>query len=148
MKTVLRTLALVVLCDVGRASAQAPVCDFFSTTSRLNGRMLQPGTTIEALDADGVRCGIAQPRADGSFLIHVYGDDPATPAVDEGAREGETLVWRINGDSPQSVEWLGNLIGAFHDLRFENNAAKEMRIDATTAIEDKTWTDVKQSFRP
>jgi hypothetical protein len=140
-------MALILACFAGTASAQVPVADFFSTTSKLNGTSLPAGTRIEAFDSDGIRCGLAEANADGSFLIHVYGNDPMTPNVDEGAREGEALAWRVNGEVPQNVEWVRNIIGAFSDLRFENNGAKEMRLDGPTATEAKTWTAVKNSYR-
>ena len=147
MKTTLWTLAIVIGGFCGTASAQVPVADFFSTTSKLNGTSMPAGTRIEAFDSDGIRCGLAEANADGSFLIHVYGNDPMTPTVDEGAREGELLTWRINGETPQNVEWVRNIIGSFSDLRFENNGAKEMRLDGPTAVETRTWTSVKNGYR-
>lgn len=147
MTTKLWTMALILACFAGTASAQVPVADFFSTTSKLNGATLPAGTRIEAFDSDGIRCGLADANADGSFLVHVYGNDPMTPTVDEGAREGELLTWRINGEAPQNIAWVRNIIGSFSDLRFENNGAKEMRLDGPTATEAKTWTSVKDIYR-
>src|SRR5262245_32743815 len=96
MKRMAGTLAVVILCGAHSAFAQAPVADYFSTSSTLNGAGLTAGITIEAFDAEGNRCGFAQTNADGSFLIHVYGDDPITPAIDEGTLAGEFPRWKIN----------------------------------------------------
>jgi len=50
----------------------------------------EPGHTIKVLDKDGVLCGLGMVADGGSFLIHVYGDDPKT-SLDEGAKEGEPV---------------------------------------------------------
>ena len=71
MKTRLWTMALILACFAGTASAQVPVADFFSTSSKLNGAAMPAGTRIEAFDSDGIRCGFAETNADGSFFIHV-----------------------------------------------------------------------------
>lgn len=144
-------LAIAAACVAGAAHAQAPVADYYSTTSLLDGEALPAGTRIEAYDSDDVRCGYAEANADGQFLIHVYGNDPMTPTVDEGAREGELLVWRLNGTDilPANATWITNLIGLFADLRFENGAAKEIQLLAiTTGIEQEGWGDVKLLYRP
>lgn len=146
MKIMVCALAIVVLC-AGAASAQAPVADYFSTTSTYNGAPLPEGMTIEAYDQDGIRCGYAEANEDGSFLIHVYGNDPMTPQVDEGAREGEVLEWRVNGIPTDAIEWLSNLIGLFADLRFENGAAKEVRFDTIVPVGESTWGEVKSIYQ-
>jgi len=143
-------LALVLACGAGAAHAQAPVADFYSTTSTMNGAPIAPGTTIEAYDTDGIRCGNAIANADGSFLIHVYGNDPMTPSADEGAREGEALTWKLNGYDvqPEDAQWIGNLIGMFADARWENGSAKEISLDVrTTKVNLTAWSDVKEIFR-
>jgi hypothetical protein len=143
-------LALVLLCAAGAARAQAPVADFYSTSSKMNGALIAPGTVIEAYDTDGIRCGYALANAEGSFLIHVYGNDPMTPAVDEGAREGEMLTWKLNGYDVRAEDtlWIGNLIGMFADSRWENGSAKEISLDLhTTKVNATDWSDVKAIFR-
>lgn len=150
MKRILLLVALVIGCSAGAARAQVPVADFFSTNSLLDGKAVPAGTTIEAYDTDGIRCGYATANADGSFLMHVYGNDPMTPGTDEGAREGEMLAWRIDGHDvePQEAAWIANLIGMFADLRWENGAAKQLRLDVrTTAAAPASWTEVKESYR-
>jgi hypothetical protein len=151
MKRTLLVIALVIGCGAGAVQAQVPVADFFSTNSRLDGQPLPAGTTLEAYDTDGIRCGFATANADGSFLIHVYGNDPMTPATDEGAREGEMLTWRIDGHDVETQEatWIANLVGMFADLRWENGAAKQFKLDVrTTAAAPASWTAVKEQYRP
>jgi hypothetical protein len=151
MKKMLTLFALVLVCGAGAAQAQAPVCDYYSTTSTKAGEALAAGAIIEAFDADGVRCGYAEAMSGGAFLMHVYGNDPMTPAVDEGAQEGEMLTWKIDGVAiaPENAEWIANLVGLYGDLRFENGAAKEIRLEAViSALESLSWTEVKGSFRP
>jgi hypothetical protein len=142
-------IAGIVLASSGAAQAQAPVADYYSTTSKLNGLTLPAGTTIEAYDGQSIRCGTATANADGGFLIHVYGNDPLTQGIDEGATEGETLTWKMANTTPETAAWVSTLIGLFADLRFENGAAKEIRLEAMiTAVEVNSWGAVKSHFRP
>jgi len=150
MKRMMIGMALMITCAAGAANAQAPVADFFSATSTLNEATLPMGTTIEAYDAQNVRCGYATANADGSFLIHVYGNDPITPSIDEGAQDGEMLSWKLQGMSLSAAEtlWISNIIGAFADIRWENGAAKQIQLDGhTTAVESTSWTSVKDTYR-
>lgn len=150
MRILTCALAMGLLLSAASAQAQAPVADYFSTTSLWDGAALTPGMNIEAFDGDGVRCGFAIANLDGSFLIHVNGNDPMTPSVDEGAIEGEMLTWRISDQTPDAINWVSNVIGLFGDLRFENGAAKEMYIEgapAPTAVEDAVWSDIKELYR-
>lgn len=148
MKRMILTAALSLL-GCGAAQAQVPVADYYSTTSKLNGVSLPAGTTIEAYDGDGVRCGSATANAAGEFLIHVYGNDPLTSTMDEGAEEGEMLTWKMADSTPDTAAWVATLVGAFADLRFENGAAKEIFLEKMiTAIEAETWGTVKAHFRP
>ena len=147
MRTMIVTLALVLACGAQVANAQAPVADYFSTSSRYAGLVLVPGSIVEAFDSDGIRCGLAYANADGSFLMQVYGNDPMT-AADEGAREGEVLRWRLQGYTPDQINWLSNLIGLFADMRFENGASKEIFLGVSpTEIEHDSWSNVKGLYR-
>ena len=87
-KRTLLAVAIAIACGTGAAHAQAPVADFFSTTSLKDGQPLAPGTIIEAWDSEGIRCGYAETNPCGGSLIHVYGNAPMTQSIDEGAREG------------------------------------------------------------
>jgi hypothetical protein len=142
--------AIAIGCAAGAANAQAPVADFFSTSSQKDGQTMAAGTVIEAYDGDGIRCGYAEVNASGGFLMHVYGNDPMTPGIDEGAAEGEMLQWRVDGIEVPSEDaiWIANLIGLFTDLRWENGAAKEIRLDVrTTGAQTSNWSDVKALYR-
>jgi hypothetical protein len=144
-------LAIAVALVAGAAHAQAPVADYFSIDSRMDGASLAAGTTIEAYDSDDVLCGVAQVNADGGFLIHVYGNDPLTSSVDEGAASGEYLNWRIAAYdvAPSDAVWIANIVGSFNDIRWENGAAKQIRLDGhTTPVAEQTWSAVKHLYRP
>lgn len=150
MKRFALSFAIVLACAAA-ANAQAPVADYYSMNSTMNGTALAAGSTIEAYDGDGIRCGIATVNAEGGFLMHVYGNDPFTQNIDEGASQGEFLHWRIDGVdlAAADAQWIANLVGAFNDMRWENGAAKEIRLSATTsAIESQTWSAMKNRFRP
>jgi len=80
------------------------VCDFWG----LNDGSLKVGDTITAVDPDGVTCGMTVVRDGRGFLIHVFGDDPMTPDIDEGAREGDPISFYINGHKiQQTAFWKG-----------------------------------------
>lgn len=150
MKRFALTFAFVLTCAAA-AQAQAPVADYYSLNSMMDGAQLTAGSTIEAFDGDGIRCGAATVNADGGFLMHVYGNDPLTPATDEGATQGEFLQWRIDGIdiSASDATWIANLVGSFNDIRWENGAAKQIQLSATTSgTELQSWSAVKDRFRP
>lgn len=71
--------------------------------STYNGQPLVVGSIIQAFDPSGVYCGVDTVRLDTASgdaifgYFSVYGDDSGTPGVDEGAEEGETISFRING---------------------------------------------------
>jgi len=150
MSKILCIAALVAAAACGTAHAQAPVADYYSTTSKLNDAALPAGTTIEAYDGNGVRCGFAVANAAGEFLVHVSGNDPLTGSIDEGANEGEMLTWKLASADimPGDATWIATLVGLFADLRFENGAAKEIRLEAEiSGVETCTWSDVKAAYR-
>ena len=95
--------ALVAICCLaGTAAADAVVtpqrCDFASATSTLNGDPLPVGTVVAAYDSQGVCCGTQTVVVEGVLpFLAVYGDDAFTPLVDEGASEGDTITFKING---------------------------------------------------
>jgi PKD repeat protein len=62
----------------------------------LNGDPLLPGDMITAYDPEGVLCGSAEVKTDGSYgFMEIYRDDPTTTA-DEGAQPGDMISFRIN----------------------------------------------------
>lgn len=80
-------------------------CDYYSINSQfmLGGSpyLIQPGDVIHATDPQGVVCGITNvpPDSEGTYLIHVLGDDPKT-AEDEGAEFGDSITLWLNCDCP------------------------------------------------
>jgi bacillopeptidase F len=59
-------------------------------------RLTVAGDELAVFDSDGVLCGLTQITIDGEFgPLVVYGDDPVTTEVDEGASDGETLSVRL-----------------------------------------------------
>ncbi|MGK2906998.1 MAG: FG-GAP repeat domain-containing protein [Desulfuromonadales bacterium] len=88
------------------AHFSAPTATLLTTTfngealvdSNLPGqtRLTAVGDELAVFDADGILCGRTQVTVEGEFgPLTVYGDDPATVGVDEGASEGETLTVRL-----------------------------------------------------
>ncbi len=66
--------------------------------STYNGQPLVVGTIIQAYDSSGVYCGKDTVVLEGTFgYFSVYGDDPATTGLDEGAEAGEPITFKING---------------------------------------------------
>ncbi len=77
------------------------VSDFIGTLS-INGLPAQPGDELAAFDPYGVLAGRFVVTQAGQYgILHVYGDDPATPNVDEGALPGDTLSFRVWDQSLQ-----------------------------------------------
>ncbi len=70
-------------------------CDFYGRQEN----DLAEGDTIDVYDSDGVHCGRTFVVSLSRFTVHVYGDDPATEFIDEGAVEGDTMRFAVNGDS-------------------------------------------------
>lgn len=61
------------------------------------GQYLSPGDYIRAYDPDGVLVGRATVGDDSTFgSMRVFGDDPATPLIDEGAEPGDRLTFTLN----------------------------------------------------
>lgn len=59
---------------------------------------LEVGDLVEFFDPDGVLCGKWTVRDKGAYgLMAVYGDDPTTAGIDEGAEKGDELTVRVNG---------------------------------------------------
>jgi len=71
--------------------------DFYGNAT-LDGAPIPVGAVVTAYDPDGVLCGEFPVTTVGQYgFIPVYGDDPATTDVDEGAVAGDTISFRING---------------------------------------------------
>lgn len=70
----------------------------------INNVPCKPGDEIGIFNEQGKLCGAAMISTPGKYLIHVYGDDPTTFNVEEGAVPGDKLTFII---------WLSEL-----DLEF------------------------------
>jgi hypothetical protein len=65
---------------------------------KIAGQEAEQGTSIRVFDGDDVLCGETTVDSAGGYgFMPVYGDDPSTADIDEGAEEGERLVFRVNG---------------------------------------------------
>ncbi len=83
--------------EISPVTATDHWADYYSSATFYNGRFVRPGDVVTARDADGTLCGIYYVTTPGSYgLMHVYGDDPATPDVDEGAAADDSLSFFIN----------------------------------------------------
>lgn len=99
------TLAVGLVAGVqGQTIHTTPYFTSFADTmiaSTFNGQPLVVGSIIQAYDQSGVYCGIDTVRLSGDDAIFgyfsVYGDDPDTSPLDEGAVAGEHIVFKING---------------------------------------------------
>jgi hypothetical protein len=78
------------------------VTDFWSAAP-MSVTSLRAGDHLTARTQAGVICGECLVGPKGSFLIHVYGDDPTTKDRVEGAAAGEVLRFEVN-DAPADVE--------------------------------------------
>jgi len=75
--------------------------DFYGSVT-YNGQPAPIGTVVDAYDPDGAHCGTFTvgdvTDSVGIFgFMPVYGDDPLTTGVDEGATAGQTISFKVNG---------------------------------------------------
>jgi len=67
-----------------------------------------------AYDPNGVNCGYYVVTTPGEWgLMHVYGDDPSTSGVDEGATGGDTIYFTVNGYPAQAspvLSWADKVL--------------------------------------
>lgn len=104
-------------------------CDFWAHQPEF----LMPGDSVFVRDPDGRLCGKAEIKPEGGFLVHVFGDDPNTADVDEGAVDGDTVQFLIQ-NSPVAVIG-GNPIWTFR-------ASQEVELAAqSTVVPDSFWCD-------
>jgi hypothetical protein len=68
----------------------------FSGTAKISGVDVEVGDCIGAFDPGGVCCGVYTVTAAGNYgYLPVYGDNPDTTTVDEGAVSGDTIIFKI-----------------------------------------------------
>jgi len=83
--------------------------DFVGNVS-IGGLPAQPGDEIAFFDPQGVLCGLFVVAQTGQYgIVHVYGDDPTTVSIDEGAIGGDQLTVRV-WDASMAVEYSGGSV--------------------------------------
>jgi hypothetical protein len=71
--------------------------------STLDGEPLLVGAVVRAYDPTGVLAGQATVTLAGWYLVSVYGDDPQTPDLDEGADAGDRIAFTVDGHPAVSL---------------------------------------------
>lgn len=74
----------------------------------VKGEPALPGDQVAVFDPQGVCCGVSTVTAQSAVpslypFLHVYGDDPATSDVDEGAVSGDLLTFKVYRASEDKV---------------------------------------------
>jgi hypothetical protein len=68
----------------------------FYGLATIDGIAAEPGDEVAAFDPDAVLCGVYYVDVPGEYgLMPIYGDDPATTDVDEGAEPGDPIAFMI-----------------------------------------------------
>jgi hypothetical protein len=115
-KTLLIRMLMIVVVAAVPLLAQTPTSvwtDFVGLQCTINGLPLPLGTEITAFDPQGVLCGRFETDSVGVYgTLHVYGDDFATEAIDEGCVGGDHITFKINGNvayklGPANDLWIG-----------------------------------------
>ena len=65
--------------------------------STLDGQLLPAGAVVRAYDPTGVLAGRVEVSLAGWYLLSVYGDDPQTAELDEGAVAGDAIAFTVDG---------------------------------------------------
>jgi len=81
--------------------------------STLDGKPLPVGAVVRAYDPTGVLAGEATVPQPGWYLVSVYGDDPQTPDLDEGAVAGDPIAFTVDGHpavplGPDAAVWVAS----------------------------------------
>ena len=77
--------------------------DFYGAALDVQSQNVVAGTLVQAYDPDGVLCGEFVVETSGEYgFMPVYGDDPLTTGIDEGASEGDPIHFEINSE-PASI---------------------------------------------
>jgi hypothetical protein len=85
-------------------------CGFYGTV-QISGVDIGVGDEVGAFDPDGVCCGTFTVHTAGLYgYLSVYGDDNTTPDVDEGAKTGDTITFKI-WDISEGKEYVAETMG-------------------------------------
>jgi len=107
------------------------------------------GDLVEVYDNDGILCGQSIVEHEGRYSLDCSGDDPAT-SEDEGANEGEIIIFKINGKTVETSEnaiWnsgefkqIDLILGILEDENPADNETAE-ETENETIGEDETTTE-------
>jgi len=107
------------------------------------------GDLVEVYDNDGILCGQSIVEHEGRYALDCSGDDPAT-SEDEGANEGEIIIFKINGKTIETSEnaiWnsgefkqIDLILGILEDENPADNETAE-ETENETIGEDETTTE-------
>lgn len=104
-------IGLVTACAVSTTAQIIPTnkwTSFYDSLTTYNGALVPVGSIIKAYDPNDVLVGLDTaglgPSADPGYwgFMPVYGDDPTTAGVDEGAEFGDSIHFTIN-DRPATI---------------------------------------------
>jgi len=95
------TFGLVVL-SFTMCDAQVIPTPWFMTAydncTTVEGAPVSAGSVIRAYDPDAVQCGEFTVTSAGDYgFMAIYGDDPNSAGIDEGAEVGDVITFTING---------------------------------------------------
>ena len=80
------------------------ICNYIGNIT-INGELIDIGDEIGIFDPNGVLCGHFRIKESGRYgMVHIYGDNPSTLNIDEGAEDGDVLTFKI-WDNDLSKEW-------------------------------------------
>ena len=131
MKRLLLTAGLLGLLSMNAAAQQQVIptpwwTAFYDSLSNYNGSLAPVGSVVRAYAPGGILCGQQITASPGLMrFMPVYGDDPFSPGVVEGATDQQMISFTIN-DRPASV-----LKG---DPIWANNSWKQITLSSNAAV--------------
>jgi len=133
-------ILLIVCLHFSDGAAQEPTVsrywvDFYGSAVWSDQVPIEAGTLIEVFDSDSMFCGKFTITDEGVYgFMAVYGDDPLTPDVDEGAEEGDELYFQINS-FPVQILYGGSAVWSQQHLKIPVNLISTItKIDNDNSI--------------
>ena len=101
----------------------------FSGTVTILGIDAQIGDEVGAFDPDGICCGAFTINTTGIYgYLHVYGDDPTTEGIDEGAVSGDTITFKI-WDKSEEKEYFGSVLEGSDEPIWQNQISRTVNLN-------------------